>query len=1186
MLSLCKQNVGRFKGGLKLICDQTISFGSLKTETKNYKLKLVYMRRILLLATLVITTFAGARAQGVTTSTMSGTIKDPSGGGIPGANIVATHAPSGTTYGTMSAADGKFIIPNMRTGGPYTVKITFVGYAEQTFGEVYLKLAETYSLNTTLKESSTQLEEVVVSSTQDRLMNSERNGAITSISTREIQTMPTITRSINDMTRMTPQASSANSGAIGGGNYRQNYITVDGSDFNNTFGIGTNLPANGSPISLDALEEISVNVTPYDIRQSGFIGSSINAVTRSGTNEFSGSAYTFWRNQNQQGNEVAGNDKFTRQDLQVNTYGFRLGGPIVKNKLFFFFNAEKGKTISPGQQNFAATTSAPFGSSPNISRPTRDTLDAISSYLKETYGYETGEYDNYDFESENTRFVARLDWNISNNHRFNVRYSVVESKDPRFVSGSRSPMTAYGGSTGRTTNNALWYKNSNYYQEANFYSFAAELNSTFSLFNTNVANTLRGTWTRQNDPRSSDSQVFPLVDILDGSTITGTSAQGTPFTTFGYEPFTFGNLRDVTSYSIVDNLTFTKGAHTITAGFQFDLQQTKNGFQRFATSYYTFHSMDDFVNGVKPVDFAITYSLLPGYKQAFPRFKFAQYSVYGQDEFAVSDRLRLTFGLRLDLPSYLDVEEIKTHPLVDGKVDPDVPGDVALTFADGATIDTGVLPDTKVMFSPRVGFNYDVKGDRSVQLRGGTGIFTGRVPTVWIVSQSGDAGLIQFTQVFQTPNNTGQRNDPAQYVTPGPFNPDPNFYRPAVQPTPGTAIPSTVSAMDPDFKFPQTWKSSLAVDVSLPWGMVGTVEGIYNKDLNIAIGRNPNLITNPQPLNVTDAGGVVYPDNRPIYPNANTNKFINPLLGGLAVPQGTANATAFNTAILDNASKGYYWSVMGKLEKQFDMGLSASFAYVRSQAKVLYDGSGDQLLNTWSITQIVNNSNDPELSFANYVVPDRIVASLSYRKEYLKRFATTLSVFFEGSITGRFSYTYGADFNRDGQTNDLIYVPKDGSEITFTDFDYDPTSGVKIYTATQQEEMFFKYIEQDSYLNSRRGKYAERNGAQMPWRNQMDVRIAQDIFTNVGGKKNTLQFTLDIFNFGNFLNKNWGIFKTVNASALLVPTNTSALTPGGATVPTFRLASDRNAPVTNTYRDNNSIASTYYMQFGLRYIFN
>jgi hypothetical protein len=718
----------------------------------------------------------------------------------------------------------------------------------------------------------------------------------------------------------------------------------------------------------------------------------------------------------------------------------------------------------------------------------------------------------------------------------------VKSKSPSFISGSTTGSGFfYAVGAGRTNNNALWYKNSNYYQEANFTSIALEANSIFG----SISNTFRATYTNQNDPRSSDSQIFPLVDILEG---------GSPLTSFGYEPFTFGNLRDVKSFSFVDFVTLTKGIHTLTGGVQIDLQETKNGFQRFGTGFYRFNSWNDFATGQKPTDYAITYSLLPNYEQAFPKVGFAQYSAYVQDEIDLTNRIKLTAGLRFDLPTFPSVPEIKTHPLV-----------AALTFEDGKRVDTGVLPETRVMFSPRIGINWDVRGDRSLQVRGGTGLFTGRIPTVWIVAQSGDAGLLQFTQNFNGVANT-----------PGPFQVDP--YRPATPPAAGTAIPASVSAIDPNFKFPQTWKSSLALDAKLPNGFVGTLEAIYNRDLSVAYGRNPNLVA-PQPLNVSG-----YTDNRPIYPNPINAKYINKLnAAGLADPAGT---NAFNPVVLSNGEDGYYWSVTAKLDKQFNNGFSAFAAYTKSGSRVLFDGVGDQLLNTWSITPIVGQANSPELSYAGYVVPDRIIAGLSYRKEYLKHFATSISLFLESSIQGTYSYTYGGDLNRDGQNNDLIFVPNDPSGITFTDFNYGTTANPKIYTAAQQSEIFFRYIEQDKYLSSRRGLFAERNGAQLPWRNQLDLRFAQDIFTNVGGKKNTIQFTVDIFNLGNLLDKNWGAFDAVNAAGILVPTNQAALVPGGTVRPTFRLQADRGQPVTSTFRDVNSISSTYYMQFGLRYIFN
>ncbi|MBV9988172.1 MAG: carboxypeptidase regulatory-like domain-containing protein [Chitinophagaceae bacterium] len=1106
---------------------------------------------------MILVLFGTLTAMGqITTSSLTGSARTVAGQGLSGASIRAVHQPSGTVYAAVSRADGAFVINNMRVGGPYRIEVTYVGYQPQTFDDITLRLGEPYNLDVKMTEGSKSLTEVVVSSAASRnaVLNASRTGTTTNINARAFSNLPTIQRSLNDFTRLTPQATSTNTGAIGGGNSRQNFITVDGSDFNNTFGIGGNLPANGSPISLDAIQELSINVTPYDVRQSNFIGSAMNAVTRSGTNQFSGSLYTYWRNQNQIGSD-AGPDKVTIQPSDFKQYGGRLGGPIIRNKLFFFVNYETEKTITPGQNQVAATPSAPYGTAnPNVSKPTASELDAIRDYLMKNYNYDPGIYQGYSNEAPRKKLLARIDWNISDKHKFNIRYSQTEGKSPSFVSTSRSPLTAY--SLNRTASQALWFKNSNYFQDANFYSWAAELNSNLGR----VANTLRFTLTHQNDPRSSESTVFPFVDILDGSALTGV---GTPFTSFGYEPFTYGNLRDVSTTSVIDYVTWTSknGRNNWTVGGQFDVSTTKNGFQRFGTSYYTFRSWNDFVTGVKPVDYAITYSLTPGYEQAFPKYKFGQASLYAQDEMKASDKLRLSFGLRADLPMYLNVPEIKTHPLVE-----------PLVFQNNEHINTGVLPKTRLLLSPRIGFNWDVRGDRSLQVRGGTGIFAGRVPTVWIVAQSGDAGLIQFTQVYETP--TANRNNPALYVTPGPFNPDPRAYLPATPPAAGTAIPSTISAISPDFKAPQTWKANLAVDFKMPWGMVGTVEGIYNNDFVIAKGRNPNFVT-PQALNVSG-----YPDNRPVYP-ATSSKF----LYALTAAGQTGGTNAFNPVVLDNAKGGYYWSLTGRIEKNFSSGWFASVSYTKSMAKNTFDGSGDQLLNTWSLTQIVNDNNNPELSYANYVVPDRILATVSYRKEYLRHLGTTLSLVFEGSIGGRFSYTYGGDFNRDGQTNDLIYIPRDASEITFTDFTY---NGV-LYTAKQQSDIFFRYIEQDKYLSAHKGEYAERNGATLPWRNQVDVKIVQDLFVNVGGKRNTIQFTLDIMNFGNLLNKNWGLFKTINASTILVPTNATGtgtlFSPGGTVKPTFRLQTDRNQPVTSTFRNTVSVSSTYYMQMGLRYIF-
>ena len=660
---------------------------------------------------------------------------------------------------------------------------------------------------------------------------------------------------------------------------------------------------------------------------------------------------------------------------------------------------------------------------------------------------------------------------------------------------------------------------------------------------------LRGTYTRQNDPRSSPSgTLFPFVDIL---------KDGTPFTSFGTELFTYGNLRDVKIYSIKDDFTATLGRHNITAGFQGDFSETKNGFQRFGTGYYTFNSLDDFLNNKNPQDFGITYSLAPGFAQSFPTFKYQQYSLYLQDEFAVGSRLRVTPGLRVDLTHYSNT--LQPFPLVAG-----------LNFAGGEKIDVSQLPGVQVLYSPRLGFNLDVLGTRALQLRGGTGIFTGRVPYVWIVSQAGDAGTLQVTRTF------------SGAAVPGPFNPDPTAYRPATVPAAGTVIPSTTSSLAQDFRFPQTWKTSLAVDAKLPGGLVGTVEGIYNRDINAAVFRNANLVA-PQTL----GGG---PDNRLIYPNLPTDKFVNPLTSaGLPVRTGTANGTAYNAIVLGNASKGYYFSLTGKLDKQFSNGLFGSVAYTYTDSKNLYDGGGDQPLSAWQGTATVSGANNLPLGFNGNVLPHRVIAALSYRAEYLGHLGTTISLYYEGATQGRYSYLYSADFNRDGANADLVYIPRDASEINFVPVTVGTGAAAVTYSAQQQSDAFFKFVDQDKYLSQHKGAYAERNGAQLPWRSEVDVKILQDIFTNVGGKRNSLQLSLDIFNLGNLLNNNWGRVQQLTFNNFLEPQNIANLTtaPNGPK-PTFRLGRDNvtSQLISTTFRDAVTLGSTYYMQVGLRYSFN
>ncbi|MXV15373.1 TonB-dependent receptor [Hufsiella ginkgonis] len=1128
------------------------------------------MNKFLLSTLALLLTAFGLSAQ-VTTSSLTGTIKD-SKETLIGATVKATHQPTGTVYGSSTKADGRFTIPNIRVGGPYLIEVTYVGYEPAKFEGINIKLGEPFVLNVTLQATGTTLREVsVVAANPNSVLNADRTGSTTNISRAQLQSLPTITRSVNDMTRLTPQA---NGTSIGGGSYRSNNFTVDGANFNNQFGIGQNIPANGSPISLDAIDQISINVTPFDVRQTGFTGASINAVTRSGTNNPYATAFFTLRNEKQQGDKVEANPSLVRQQYDQKQYGVSVGLPIIKNKLFFFGNVEYNKETRPGQARYTSGA-VPYPTTGNtlVSRPTSAFLNDVSAYLRSKYGYETGVFQGYSNKSYNDKLFARLDWNISSKHSLNVRYNQVESNVANSLSNSTTNSgTTYTGS--RTGNNALHFANSNYGQEANLYSGTAELNSSFG---SKFSNVLRASYSHQNDPRSSTSSPFPLVDILEG---------GTPITTFGYEPFTYGNLRDVNSKTLTDELTMSLGKHSVLLGAQIEKSKTKNGFQRFGTGYYVFNSWADFVNGAKPNNYAVTYSLNADGSQAFPSFKFEQYSAYIQDEFTASDRLKFTAGLRVEKSDYPDLDEVKTHPLL-----------ASLTFAQGQKLNSGELPESKVLLSPRFGFNWNVKGDRSLQVRGGTGIFTGRIPFVWIVSHS-DVGLLQFLQTY-----AGTANTPT-------FNPSiaPNLLTPKVTvATAGETLQSAINLISPDFQSPQTWKSSLAFDTKLPFGITGTLEGIYNKDIHAVYAKNVNLV-DPTSLNVSG-----YADNRPIYPSAGGlpttaaaafARQLNSLTGAgkVATTAATTNSSGFTTVLLDNTEGGHYWSVSAQLSKQLSKGLSVSAAYTRSGARNYGDAGGDQMTNVWTYPVTSSNSNIPTLSYTSNVLPSRVIATLNYRKEYLKNLATQVSFFYEGAASAssnasRFSYTYTTDFNRDGVINDLIYVPKDASEITFVAIPAG-TSGYRAagYTAQEQSDIFFNYVEQDDYLKTRKGKYAERNGAQYPWRNQVDFKFIQDVFkTHAMGKtKNTFQFTWDIFNLGNLLNSDWGVYKFTqafsvgsnsNAIGLLVPQNVGALNANGTTKPTFRMATANNEIVSKTFVTNNSITSTYFMQFGFRMTF-
>lgn len=1097
-----------------------------------------------------------ANAQ-VTTSSLSGRVTDENGP-LAGAAIVATHTPSGTVYYSAADANGNFRIPNIQAGGPYIVKVTMLGFTDYEVTDINVPLGDNYVVKVQMKEETLKLDAIVVSAeASTSSMRSDRAGATTSVTTRQINEIPTISRSVNDVLKLTPQASSGGS-EIGGGNYRQSFVTVDGAAFNNAFGIGQNIPASGSPISIDAVEQISVNVTPYDVRQSGFIGASINAVTRSGSNKFEGSAYSYYNNQNFNGIKVGTDYTLTRSDSQYLMYGARVGGPIIKDKLFFFLSFEYEKSVEPGPSRVpslynggAAYTNGNDG----IARPTQAMLEKISSYLKTNYGYDPGAYAGYSTESPGWKLLGRIDWNINKNNKLSVRYSNTKSKYPSAPSTSTSGLADRGFTTNsRQAMTAIYFQNARYFQEQNFSSFAAELNSR--LMDGKLNNVLRASYSHQYEPRSTQGGEFPFVDIVVGDNI---------YTSFGTELFSYGNLRDVSTVNLTDELAFSKGIHNFLFGVSAEWNLTKNGFQRFGRGYYTFKFADEDAlstaldNGTvfnSPLQFAITHSNRADFAQVFPSFTYEQLSFYGQDEIALGENFKLTAGLRIELPMY---------PSLDGWNERLAAVQFASTDAAERaanvtrTYSTTQLPSTKVMWSPRLGFNWDLTGDRSVVLRGGTGLFTGRVPFVWIVSLAGDSGTLQTTvattsNLPQFPANASENT--REYMLDQLY---PNGF------TEGSStIGSSCTFIDKDFKMPQTWKSSLALDFKLPWNLTASFEGIFNKDINPAYVFNAAL-KNPVSTNNPTA------DNRLIY-------------GGKYLSAGDGGATFYGAYVLTNADiSGYYYSFTSKLEKKFTKGFSAMAAFTHSKAMSLNDGIGDQISSAWSTLATVNGANHQELGYAGYVMPERLIFSASYSHEWLKHFGTGVSLFYEGGPQGRFSYTYTAAVLNDGGSTSgtLIYVPRAADELTFKD--YKPTGWTETYTATQQATDFWNYINQDAYLRQRKGRFAERDGAMYPWVNQFDVKFHQDFYFNVAQRRNTLQLGVDILNFGNLLNPSWGNYYSIQKANILKVV--SGYSQGATAAPVYQFQANGTEVLKDTFTTSKSFGSTWSMQASIRYMF-
>lgn len=1088
-------------------------------------------QNILLMTLLLLLSVLKLSAQ-VTSSSMTGMLKDDKGEPLIGAIVEATHLPSGTLYITSTQGDGRYNISNMRVGGPYKITTSYIGYTAEPVNDIYLSLGQPFALNITMHDASVDLGLVEIVGTNDPLINSQRTGASTNLNSATINALPTINRNINDFTRMSPQS---NGTSFAGRDNRFNNYTIDGNIYNNNFGLGSGQFAGTNPLSLDAIDEVQVNLAPYDVRQGGFTGANVNAVTRSGTNNWEGSVYTYLRNDQLIGDRI-GDLRLNRGESQNLIYGARLGGPIIKNRLFFFASVEKETEQVPALQKVASRDGlAPDGLT--VSRVPADRLEFVRGRMIDLYGYDPGEYENYPFASEALRINFRLDYNISRNHKAFVRYNRYSGFTDVTINGNSIrflPNSQRFSNTNRFGIEAMNFRNSHYTNDINVNSLVGELNSTFG---SRFSNSFNVGLTMIEDPRRGipGGQAFPFIEVMEQD------AGGNPlyYMTLGNELFSVGNLLENRIFNITNNTSMYLGRHTLTAGVNFEYMTFDNAFNPVFNGFYRYSSYDDFVRAVidrdpnqQPAAFAQGYSFSGGTEPPTDQTRFAQLGIYIQDEYQVNERLRLTGGLRVDLPFYPIDLPVNDKYLGFTLTDP--------RNQEQLVPDVSVLPRLRPLFSPRIGFNYDVLGDRTLQVRGGTGMFSGRLPFVWLSNQINGNGVTRGGYGLYTAEEFA--------ANPRPFNPDVNAYRPDPA-TLESQLSNEVNFTDRNFKLPQVWRSNLAVDYKLPLGIIATVEGIYTRDLSTPIAMN---------LVLPEADGVLTgPDPRPTYSTITNN------------PQ-------FNQAFyLTNAeANGDYMAATVQLQKAFDNGFTAMAAYTASRARDYGLEGGSQAISLWPVV-VKENRNDPEISYTRFDKPNRVVGMLSYTTGN-----STVSLFYDGGEAGRYSYTYSYRSSNLSNTfagaNLLMYVPLSADELNFEEF----TAGGRTITQAEQRAALDEFIDQDAYLSGMRGKIADRNGAKLPWVNRFDLRLLQDIKLTKG--KHRLQISLDIMNVGNLIFSEWGVEQVAVQST---PLSYAGKDADNRPIYRMNFVTGTSEFPTTTFRPVATLSQTWRAQLGLRYIF-
>ena len=1069
----------------------------------------------------------------VTTSSLGGRIVDASGEPLPGVAIVATHVPSGTTYGGVSNGEGRYTIQGMRTGGPYVVEVSCLGYATVKYSDVTLQLGELYGLNATLKDDTQMLQEVVVTATPtSKFAAVEKTGASTNISSRQMTELPTVSRSMTDIAKLSPYG--GNGMNFSGSSGRSANFTVDGANFNNNFGLSASLPGGGNPISIDAIEEIQVIVSPYDVRQSNFIGGGMNAITKSGTNTLKGTAYVYHQNENIHGSRVDGVD-LERTPERETTYGFTLGGPIVKNKLFFFVNAER--TPNPSEViKWRTSEDGVADEDRMISRVKTSEAATMRQFLKDNYDYDPGSYSNYNKDNGTTKFLGRIDWNINQNHKLALRYTYTTANEWKVPSTSRDVPTL---GNNMVSKDGLVFSNSLYNQMNNIATYGLDLNSRLT---DNLSNQLLITYSDTQDVRGNDGGFFPFVEIASGDL----GDESMPYMNFGTELFTYRNKVQSTDLNIKDDITYYAGDHKITAGLNYEAQMALNTYMRNGTGMYQFKSLSDFYAGNAPVAMAFDWGF-DGDEYPSAKVRFAMFGIYAQDEWSVNDKLKLTAGIRFDNISFNN-DDIMTNNATK-----------AIDYG-GRHVDTGLWPKSNIQISPRIGFSYDVFGDRSLKIRGGSGLFAGRIPLVFFTNMPTNAGIVKgrLTQmkdaeVLSKFVQGGKLVTDRWKILEILNGIDADKYPTTI--TPETApAPSEVAGVDNNFKMPQVWKSSIAFDWTLPVSFPVTITGeyIYTKTLNAVMLTNYN-ITDDNSGWATFNGA----DQRHIYPS--NYKY---------------NRT--DAYILTNSNEGYGSIASIELKAEPVKGLDFIASYTHTVSKEITGMPGSNATAAWKYIPSVDGPNFNILHNSSYNLPDRLMASVSYTDKAHNHW----SLLYEGLRYSGNSYIYANDINGDGNSYDLIYIPKDdemgiGADATFR------------FASQEDMDKYVEFAKQDEYLSSHKGQYAEAYAVNQPLRHVFDFRYAHDFIIKTGNVKNTLQVSLDVQNVGNLFNSQWGVTKTWN-------TDVQHDTNGNAKILKYERTDPDGVPVfsttvnkgVSTWDFQHTLGNCWYMQIGLKYMFN